>query len=338
MNIMKRSLFIGGLAALAMATYAGPEHAAGATTWRLSSQIPPDSIEGKAYDLFAQAAAKHSNGRIEVKVFPNEQLGKWDAVTEQLSRNVIQVAPTTAAFLSKWAPGIKYISAPFVFKDYDHWARFMETELVKGWLAEVESKSNLMVLGRITDFPRGSYRTLVTKSPVRSVDDIKGMKLRMFNDKLAIGVWAHLGADVRVLSWSDVYDGLNRGIVDAVTSPAELVEPNKLYEVAPNVTRTDEYPQGVAFITSATAYKALSAEDKAAVLKAQQEAAAFARKEIDAASEGFVALMKEKKVVVSSALDIGPIVQKTAEFYKVQAKEGELPAGFMEAVAATAKP
>ncbi|HCF72837.1 MAG TPA: C4-dicarboxylate ABC transporter substrate-binding protein, partial [Gammaproteobacteria bacterium] len=71
-----------------------------------------------------------------------------------------------------------------------------------------------------------------------------GIKLRHHPDQLGVDVWTSLGLEVRVLGWTEVYESIQRGIVEAVNSPIALVEAMKFYEVAPNIVRHNEYPQG----------------------------------------------------------------------------------------------
>ena len=65
---------------------------------------------------------------------------------------------------------------------------------------------------------------MVTTRDVKAFDDIKGLKLRMHPSQLAIDTWTTIGADVRTLAWTDVYQSIDKGIVDAVNSPIALVE------------------------------------------------------------------------------------------------------------------
>jgi TRAP-type C4-dicarboxylate transport system substrate-binding protein len=306
-----------------------------ATTWRLSSMMTPESFEGQAYQRFADLVKTYSGGDLEIRIFPNEQIGSMDAVVEQLSTGVIQLAPSAVSFLSRWEKGITYAGAPFLFDNYDHWSAFMRGSLFQGWLDSVKGKAGIGVLGDIPSFPRGSYRTLVSDKPINTADDIKGLRVRQFQNQLVIDVWENLGAEVRVLPWTDVYDGISRGIVDAVTSPAELIPSMKFYEVAPHIVRTDEYPQAVAFMMNQAAYDALPQKDKDALQKAYAEAATFDRDTIAKQAETLVSSLKaEKGVTFNTAFDIAPLVANTAELYKKMDAAGKLPSGLLDAVAA----
>lgn len=306
-----------------------------AETWRLSSQVTPESIEGQAYAIFADKVAEYSGGDLEVKVFPSSQLGKMDAVVEQLSAGVVHLAPSAMTFLARWQEDIRYASAPFMFDDYDHWAAFIRGETVQGWLASVTEQSGISVLGDAPAFPRGSFRTLLSAEPLASADDISTLKVRMFNSQLVIDVWEELGAEVVVLPWGEVYDGINRNIVNSVTAPLELIESTRFYEVAPNIVRTDEYPQAIAFMMNQKAFDGLSDANKEAVLKAHADASAYAWDKVFSGAEATVERLKALDgVTYSDTFDMAPVRAKMAAFYAGRAAAGELPAGLIEAVEA----
>ena len=319
----------------AAAVVAGTCLPAAAETWRLSSMVAPESIEGQAYELLAAKVAEYSNGDLTIRVFPNSQIGQMDAVVEQLSAGVIQLAPSAMTFLARWEDGIRYASAPFLFDDYDHWAAFIRGEMVQGWLDSVTEQSGISILGDVPAFPRGSFRTLLSVDPIASADDISGLQVRQFNSQLVIDAWENLGAEVVVLPWGEVYDAINRKIVNAVTSPLELIESTRFYEVAPNIIRTDEYPQAIAFMMNDEAFQALSAENKEALIKAHADAAAFAWNAVFSGADETVERIKALDgVTYSDSFEISDVVARTAEFYAARETSGELPKGLMDAVVA----
>ncbi len=321
-------LFSVPLLAASLALVAAP---VGAETWRMAHKMPADSIEGQIFQAVADRIGEKTDGEITVEVYPSEQLGKDDAILEQLQLGTVHIYPEGSSYLQKWVPAIKFIGAPFLFEDRDHWSRFMETELVDGWLEEIEDKAGVVLLGDPTRMVRGPYRVMVTAKPVDSLDDISGLKLRMHPDELAAGAWRHLGAEVRTLPWTEVYESIGRGIVEAVNSPIALVEPMKFYEVAPNIVRHNEYPQGIGFMTNADVWNGLDDETRAQIVEAYNEVAdEFAPKMAAIADEG-LKRMKDSGVTYKE-IDTGPFVDKMAEFYAELDAKGELPEGFVDAV------
>jgi TRAP-type C4-dicarboxylate transport system substrate-binding protein len=270
---------------------------------------------------------------LTIEVYPNEQLGKEDAVLEQLQMGIINIYAEGFGYMKKWAPELDWTSAPFMFDDYDHWTRFMESDLVKSWFAEVEDASGVAPLGSPTRVLRGPFRVIVSNTPVNSLDDVNGLKLRMHPNKLAIASWEHLGAEVLTLPWTEVYQSIQKDIVQAVNSPMALVHSMRFNEVAPYIGRTDEYWQSIGFMMNVDAYEALDEATKAGLLKAYNEAGDYSR---DIMNE--VAQQSIDDMVAGGAtyveLDTAPFVESMKSFYAEMESTGELPDGFIDAVEA----
>jgi TRAP-type C4-dicarboxylate transport system substrate-binding protein len=308
------------LAALALVmSFAATSYA---ETWRMATKQPPDKV------------GEYSNGELEVTVYPSEQLGKTEAILEQLQAGTVHVYPEGSTYLSKWVPDVKFMSAPFLFDSREHWARFMQSDLVKAWMADVEGQAGITLIGDPAAFVRGPYRVMVTAKPVDSLDDVQGIKLRLHPDELAAAAWGHLGAETRVLGWTEVYESIDRGIVEAVNSPIALVESMRFYEVAPNIVRHNEYPQGVGFMVNAEAYRNLSPELREAVDKAHADASALSAQIMGDITSESIARMGEKGVTYQE-IDTGPFVERMKVFYEDLDAKGELPEGFLDAVDAT---
>jgi TRAP-type C4-dicarboxylate transport system substrate-binding protein len=286
------------------------------------------------FQAFADRIGEKTGGEITVEVYPSEQLGKDDAILEQLQLGTVHLYPEGGAYLRKWVPDISFMSAPFLFEDREHWSRFMASDLVAGWLEQIEAASGVTVIGDQTKMVRGPYRVMVTAKPVAGLEDIAGLKLRMHPNELAANAWRHLGAEVRTLAWTDVYESIGRGIVEAVNSPIALVESMRFQEVAPHIVRHDEYPQGIAFMTNAQVWNDLDDETRAQVLEAYDEVASEFEPRTAAIADEAIARMTADGVTYDE-IDTGPIVARMAELYAEMDARGELPEGFIATVQAT---
>jgi TRAP-type C4-dicarboxylate transport system substrate-binding protein len=315
-------------------TLASTGAAAQAESWRMASKMPPDSPEGLVFQYFADKVAEHSNGELDVKVFPNEQLGKTDAVMEQLKLGTVHLYAEGSTYMDKWVPDITWMSAAFLFDDRDHWVRFVNSDMAKAWFEEASAQAGVALLGDPTAILRGPYRVMVANKDVESFDDVGGLKLRMHPDKLAHAIWTHLGAEVKTLAWTDVYQSIDKGIVEAVNSPIALVESMRFYEVAPHVVRHDEYYQSIGFMMNQEAYDALSEAHKDALLKAYDEAGAYSVEVMNAAADESIARMKEKGVTFID-IDREPFIETINTLYQEMESRGDLPEGFLDAVEAT---
>lgn len=187
---MWRTRLLGG------ALLAATAFSAEAEVWRLSSMVSPESFEGQTFSKFAELVSDYTAGDLNIRIYPNGQIGSMETVVEQLSQGLIQLAPASASLLSRWDADIRYVSAPFLFDDYAHWSRFVQGELFASWVAKVEAASGITILGDIPDMPRGTFRTLLSKQPVHSIADVGALRIRQFNNALVIDAWTFLGAEV----------------------------------------------------------------------------------------------------------------------------------------------
>ena len=315
------------------ATLMGPDCAnAGNVTWKMATKMPPESPEGKAFQKFADLVKEKSNGTMVIDIFPAEQLGKTEATIEQLQAGLIQVYPEGDSYLQKYESAMKNTGLPFLFQSREHWVRFMASDRVKGWLNAVAEKHNIMVLGNITDFVRGPYRVMVSTKPIASLADVNGLKLRLHPDDVAIAAWKHLGANAIVLPWTEIYESLGRGIVEACNSPMALVESMKFYEQAKYIVRHNEFPQGIAFMTNNEAFKKLSPDLQKIVLDSHKEACEFSAKIMTKVAEESIARMQTKGAEYST-IDTKPFVDRMNKLYQQWETEGKLPKGFLKDVA-----
>jgi TRAP-type C4-dicarboxylate transport system substrate-binding protein len=300
----------------------------------MATKMPVDSPEGQVFQKFADLTEQYTNGTLKITVYPNEQLGKEDAVLEQLQAGIVNIYAEGFGYMRKWAPELSWTSPAFMFDSYDHWVRFMDSDLVRGWFDKAAGQSGVGPLGNPTAILRGPFRVIVSNRQIDGLDDVQALKLRMHADQLAIASWSHLGAEVITLPWTDVYQSIQKDIVQAVNSPMALVQSMRFNEVAPHITRHDEYWQSVGFMMNIAAYEALDEATRAGLMKAYNEAGAYSREVMGKVAEESIGQMVAKGATYTVA-DTGPFVERMKSFYSKMADEGKLPEGFLAAVEAT---
>ena len=311
--------------------------AAAADTWRMAHKMPPDSPEGVVFQRFADLVEEYSNGELSIAVYPNEQLGKTEATMEQLKLGTVHLYAEGSTYMKKWVDEITWTSAAFLFDDRDHWVRFMNSDMVSEWYQRASEEAGVGVLGDPTAILRGPYRVMVAQRDVRSFDDVAGLKLRMHPNQDAVATWTLLGADVKTLPWTEVYQSIDKKLVEAVNSPIALVESMRFHEVAPHVIRHDEYYQSIGFMVHQPSYDALSDELRAAVDRAYADAGTFSFEVMESAANDSIERMRADGVTFVD-IDRAPFVEAMKQFYADKEAGGELPEGFLELVEATRTP
>jgi len=298
--------------------------------WQMATKMPPESTEGRAFQLFADKVLENSGGRMRIDVYPSEQLGGTDAILEMVRAGTINVYPEGAGYLQRYIPGYALCDLPFIFEDRAHWKRFMESSMVKEWGEKLRDEYGIKILGDPTAFVRGPYRVLVSKKPVLSLKDIKGMKLRMHPDDTAVAVWKELGTDPIILDWTAIYESIQRGLVEACNSPIGLVDGMKFQEVAKYILRTDEYPQGMTFMTNDKAFENLPSDLQEALLEAHKEASEFSARIMYTESEEVINRMVKNEGVTFIRASMGPFIEKLKPLYEKWEKEGKFPQGIIK--------
>ena len=301
------------------------------TTWKMATKMPVDSPEGQVFEKFAELTEEYTDGELKITVYPNEQLGKENAVLEQLQANIVQIYAEGYSYMKKWEPALDWTTPAFAFDDFDHWVRFMNSDLVKGWFDNAAEASGVRPLGDPTRVLRGPFRVTLSNVPLETAADYDGLKLRMHESKSAIETWDAIGAEVITLPWTEVYQSISKGIVQAVNSPIALVESMRFNEVAPYITRMDEYWQSVGFMVNEDALNALDEETRAGLLKAYDEAGAMSQDLMFSVADASIERMVEDGATYT-VIDTAPLVDTMRAYYEEQAAEGNLPDGLLETI------
>ncbi len=318
-----------GLAAAFVAMASLPVQA---ETWRFASKMPAESPEGRVFQAFVDDVAKRTGGKLKIRIFPSEQLGKSAATLEQLQKGTIHIYADGSVWMRKWSKQIELINSRFLLKDREAWVRFMNSPMVQGWYREAEAKSGVRVLGDVTGILRGPYRVVVSKRPINSIGDFKGLKLRQSKAKMGALAYGALDSEIRALAWTDTYQSIKTGIVEGVTSPAALVEAMRFYEVAPNISRLDAFYQSIAFMVNKAAWDGLSPDMQKALTEAHEAASKLSHEIMQKSTDEAFARMKAKGVTFN-VLDVGPFVERLRPIYEKMQADGEFPAGFLDVIA-----
>lgn len=322
------------LLVIQMVAVVGLQQAAAAEVeWRFASKLPPDSPEGRTHQYFAEQVAKYSNGRMNITIFPSEQLGKGNAVMEQLQMGAIHLYAEGPQYPQKWVPEIKLTAAAFLFDDRNHWVRFMDSELVKGWYKKAEEKAGVKVLGNPATIWRGPYRVMLSTVPIADLNDVSKLKLRLPADRMQTATWNELGAEVRTIAFTEVYEAMKRGIVNSVNLPISLAEVTKVYEVAKYVTPHKEFYQSISYMMNKRAWDRLPADLQQALLRAHEDLAEYSLKQNQVYAEKGIEIMK-KNGVTFGEIDRTPFVDAMRAYYQREQQAGNLPVGFLETVQA----
>jgi TRAP-type transport system periplasmic protein len=225
--------------------------------------LPPTSDQGQAIEFFAKRVKELTNGEIEIQVFHAGELGK--SIPSQLE-NLVSGAQDlfidTFDYFKAWDARFGVVNTPFVFRDRDHFKKFLESDLFNDMVGALEKRGVVFLGKRNYNWLRAGDRGLLTRSPIMKPEDLKGYKLRMFQAEAPIKAWAAFGANIQVIPWPDVYTALATGTVDGLTGVLSTSYLVKHTEVVRYFTNVAEYYQIVAPIVSKRTWDKLNAQQR----------------------------------------------------------------------------
>ncbi|MEP4423160.1 MAG: TRAP transporter substrate-binding protein, partial [Nitratireductor sp.] len=211
-------------AALLLATGAQAE-----TVLRFGHPNVVGEMSSKLYDEFVARIAERTNGEVTIQVFPGEQLGKETEMVQQLRDGVLDMTAASMAATSTLVPAMEIPSAPFL------WQNWLEAEAVISGAAmqpafdELEEKHNIIPLTKIWYW--GWRNFTLSDKPVRTPDDMAGLKIRVPESPVWVEMIRGIGAAPTPIPFSDVYTALQQGTVDGQENPIPTIYARKFYEV-----------------------------------------------------------------------------------------------------------
>ncbi|OHV10632.1 TRAP transporter substrate-binding protein [Kushneria phosphatilytica] len=230
---MSRKLAVGALAAATLLG-AGMAQAAPEYTLKFGHLASEDNVWNKAAMKFKSLVEKNSDGRIAVRVYPNEQLGSEMEVINSIQLGTADMT-ITGESLQNWAPLAALMAVPYLFDSSEQMRKTIEGPIGEQIKQQVVDKTGLLP---IAWFERGP-RELTSNRPIRKPSDLDGLKLRVPNVPLFVKTWQALGARPTPMAFSEVFTSLQQGTIDAQENPLSLIESASFDEVQKYVNMTD---------------------------------------------------------------------------------------------------
>jgi C4-dicarboxylate-binding protein DctP len=270
---MKRLLPLSRLAAAAAAMLIFSAGALAQTpiVIKFSHVVSSDTTKGKAALKFKELAEERTKGKVKIEVFPNSSLYKDKEEIESLQIGAVQML---APAVSKFGPlGLREFEAfdlPYLFDNAAELDRVTYGPIGKDLLKRLETKG---VVGLA--FWDNGFRNMSANKPLRKPDDAKGLKFRIPSSKVLEAEIRALGGMPQVMAFSELYQGLQTGVVDGTEATFSNFYSQKLFEVQKYITLTEHSALLYAVIVNKKFWDGLPADIRAILEGAMKEATAF---------------------------------------------------------------
>lgn len=245
-----------GLMALALVAFGAVTSQANV---KFGHVAPPFHGQAKGADAFAAYVKEKTEGRIDIATFPSGQLGGERSLAEQVQGGTLQIATVTTAVMQNFVPEASIMDMPFIFPDRATAYRTLDDEeLQKKFFSYFPAKGFIAIgwtENEIRDFSN-------TKHPVRTPEDIKGLKVRVMNSPIYLDTFQQLGASPVGIPFPETYNALQAGVIDAQENPILTTVLMKFSEVTKYVTLTQHSITECVIVVGVDYWESLSDGDK----------------------------------------------------------------------------
>lgn len=249
---------------------------------------------GQGYDKLAELVKQKSKGRMVVQVFHESSLGNEREMAENLRMGNLEILGTGGPGIGRFVPEADISEFPFLYENMNQalnvWDKF-DPELDK-----VSSPKGFRILG---SFHQG-VRYIISRKALRSLDDMKGFRLRSPESPFYIGMIKSWGATPIPMPFAEIYTSLQTGVIDGMEGPPITIWSSKYHEPAKNLILTGHIMTGQRITINASYFDKLPADLKKVLQESVVEALAWQRQLGQKLEEELVGQIRAAGVMVIS--------------------------------------
>ena len=292
---MKRTIFKQLAIAAALGTLAVGS-AFAAVTARLGHAMPERHPQATAMNKFAELAGKYTNNNVQIKVFHSALLGSDEKMLQAVQSGTQEFYMGTLQPLSTRIKEIQVWDLPFLFANTKEVYAVLDGPAMKKIFKQMEPTG---LIG-LTYTGIGFRNLSNSKHPVTKLEDIKGLKVRVMANPVALETWKTLEANAVPMAFSEVFTALEIKAIDGQENPLIHMYANKMQEVQKFISLTNHVYTTVAIVTSKKFWDSLSDADKQGLQKAATEAGLLQRQLLDEGDKEVVAKFEKAGVKVNA--------------------------------------
>lgn len=251
---------------------------------RVANPVAADHSWGKAAVIFKEELEKTTGGKIVVDVHHAGALGKVRETIEMVRMGTLETAIGGVAHIQRNVPELGITVLPFLWKDLTRLFEVLDGPLGK----ELENRMLSVGLYNLGFFDNGFRHVSNNRKPILAVEDMKGLKIRTLPTPVHIAYFKAIGAAPTPLDWTELFEALRTGVVDAQENPPSMTYTAKFYEVQKYYSLTAHVNEVGAFVMSKTFFEKLPKDLQVAVNTAARKATLWQREENEKDNQKFL--------------------------------------------------
>ncbi len=289
--------------AFTLTAYAAPKY-----VLKFANPVPKDHSWGRAAEVFKKMVDEASAGQVEVQVFHAGALGKIRETLEMAKAGTVDFVLSGTGHVTGYVPELGITVLPYLWKDTETMFQALDGPIGQ-YLGERLAAQGLVIVGW---WDNGFRHVSNNSRPIMKVEDMKGLKIRCLPTKVHVAFFKALGASPTPMGWTELYQALQQGVVDAQENPPAMVYLGKLHEVQKYYSLTSHVNEPGNVLMSKVTMDKLPKDLQLAVKVAAQKASIWQRA---ANAKDNEAVMKK---LVDAGMKINEVPPETiAEFRKI---------------------
>jgi TRAP-type transport system periplasmic protein len=266
-----------------------------------------------AAEFFAKNVAARTNNRVQIQIFPSEQLGPGKEVNEMIRQGANVMNITDPGYLSDFVPDIGVLNGPYLIKDPADYTKLLASDWYKGVEKKLEAAGFKLIMAN------GFFgqRHIIAEKPVRKPEDVAGMTVRVPPNTMWIETFKAMGARPTTVQWSEVYNALQQNVVAAAEAPLGSLWGSKLHETRKVISMTGHFTAFTMWPINANYFNKLPADvQKVLIEEGKRGGDEMTRLTLELQND-YVNKFKAAGVTFISDVDLPAFQKSTAGVYKV---------------------
>lgn len=267
----------------------------------------------QAAEYFARNVAARTGGKVQITVYPAEQLGPGKDVNEMIRQGANVMNITDPGYLSDFVPDVGVLNAPYLIQKPEDYEKLLASD----WFKSVEKRLDAAGFKLIMANGFFGQRELIADKPVRKPEDMAGMTVRVPPNTMWLETFKAMGARPTTVQWSEVYNALSQNVVQGAEAPLGSLWGSKLQETRKYISMTGHFTAFLMWPINSSFFHKLPKDVQQVLLEEGAKAGKEMTRLTLASQQEYLAKFKAAGVTVVNDVDIPAFQKATASVYKV---------------------
>lgn len=278
--------------------------------WKWGTVDSTSNPNYEAMEYFCKLLDEKAPGKWSIQIYPDSQLGDASQLCESVQMGTLEMACPASSIIANYVPDYGVFDMPYLFTTAEEVDAVLDGQ-VGTELAALSDSANM----KLVAWWEIGFRCLANNArPVNTVDDVKGLRLRVMSNEVHQSLWTALGADPVPMSLSDAYVANQNGTIDGQDNPLHSLIANSTFEVCHYIAVSNHVYSPLGVIVSPKAWSSMPAEDQEIFMECMKEATANQKKLVRDQNEKAAKELEEKGCEVTYP-DLKPFADKMEVVY-----------------------